>query len=333
MTLSIVGFRNFDDTFKSAYLGGTALLNADSVRFYIRGGGELVALKRISLESISVSIPNFSDMKQNEVTEKFIAARESLEKEMEDFQIRVGDEFIFDLGTKLIVPRDDHAFISWIPTWNLGKAVFIILDNNGEPSPYVYHFSDKTDRGLNTAHAFIIAKLQLETPRDGKWTQTGKQLLCYLLAKDLGRRVDFTSAYGEWSSTDFDFSFELKKKPYIGSEHFSPRVAELAAKVAPKLKKSQEGKTQEKPSTPVTTLAVRESTTIGLSDALHVGIDNMLQTMKGAIVLEIDMEHNIYKSVVIDCNLKLCLVTLQPGIERTEEALIEALGTQWVTLE
>lgn len=292
--------------------------DATRVRFYFRGGGNIIAIKRMTKDLWTIFVPPFSNIKYMDSDGVLETHMDKILDEMDVCKVKNDSWFLYDITTQRILTND--SFIEFIPS-NTIKSAVVLLDDDKGNSPYIYYFTDKSDYGLSSILSLLIAKMELSKPKTGRWNSDSKMLLHYLVAHTFDLNVNFRSTHGSWEGCFFDLSKGTQRKGVIDLTKVKLTAARSKAK-------TYENDEQfymalynggEIPS--------NGNTIIMLSDLLQIGLDHILKGADDKIDVEIDIEKNTYSTIHIDVQASVCFVKLTPGCTKTLSDVMSELGS------
>jgi len=298
----------------------TVIQRAHGLRFYFKGGGDLVALQRGSERVYTVHIPIFSDVVAATISSLVAELAEDIAKEIEVKKIGNVEWFLFDTKTKKILCKD--SFMDFIPYHSIRKALFVVENEDGTNEKYFRYMPDSSNYALIQLMCTIVAKRELMLPISevaSDWSLTGKQLLSYLVSERFYMKVDFSSIYGCWDAMKLVFN---KNRKYPIPVNLDTMNVDRAKKLAVDAHYGDVDDDYPDFSSPPPSIGNVKTL---LSDVLLIGVDAFCKNSTGYIDVEIDWMRETFKSVTIDCVSGICFVELNRGIEISLEQLKDDL--------
>lgn len=302
----------------------TTIQEAFGIRFYFKGGKDILSLNKETDTRTLYYVPSFSSVPTDKVVEILTPLEKDIEDGMSEYKIPLDQPFLFDTGTKKIL--DVASFIDFIPYYGISGALFIIENEDGSHDLQVKYITDNTDYGKIQFLNIIQAKRELIAPSKGTWTSTGKKLLTFLTAQRYLKTTSFTSEHGLWDSMDMKLNpkraFEI---PIDLSTMNTTRAKELAVgivEIDDDYPAFLEGIASDIP-----------EQGIMLSDLLQMGVESFYAGGYAKQVdVQIDLMRDTYKMILLSTDERICFVELQKGIEMSLEQLKEDLQTETIQL-
>ena len=295
---------------------------AYGIRWYYRGGGDLVSLKQQSKNLMEIYIPDVSELSSINGERLVKESIDEIQAEMSTLEIKFGECFLFDTKTKKILTRD--SYIDFTPYYNLTRGLFIMVNEHGESNGTVWCVTDKTAYGQLNRVAMFMAKRELASPEKADfWSIDGKRLLSFLVAHRYGINVPFSTEHGIWSTAVYRFP----------KTRDTPSNVDLRTVNLDNIKKKLEKMMDTNPFVPndVVDADVIEGSVL-LSDILQVGVSSLYHGDCGVINVTIDIASDIYKMITLDSTSRTCLVALCNGVHKSVEEIKEELDADDVQL-
>jgi hypothetical protein len=297
----------------------TDIQKACGIKFYFKGGVDLLAVQRSSTKVFTVYIPLFSDLTVSTSTSLIASSENEISKQMEKRGIKSNDWFIFDTNSKQILSYG--SFMDFIPYSSIKKAVFIIENKDGTNNGELYYLSDNSDYSLVQFLSTVVAKRELMYSKAASWSKSGKQLLSFLVSKRFHRPVDFSKAYGCWDPLNLIFNSDRLYPMHIDLSKLNVgRASALAARMY--YEDSDPPEFGIEPGTGDVTL----------SDLLMLGVRSFCNSGYGRIEIIIDFMADVYKQIIIDGTSGICFVSLNSGVDVTLDRIKEDLQADDVQL-
>lgn len=304
---------SYSNTIQSAY----------SLRFYYKGGKDVICIQRSSKDVFTVYIPMFSLVERGNIVATVISMEKDIEREETTLAIPVGKFFLFDTGTKKVL--DINSFIDFLPFINTKNTIFIVQNENGTIEPTILYLADQTNYGILQFLPLVIAKRELIMSKKAcGWGIAGRKLLTYLVVKRYGKECNFSSEMGCWDTMRYDFNVEQDHHPAVNLDKL---ILERANGLAAGINYTtylgyMDG-----------TLVKEGEQVILLSDILQSGVKSFCNDKYSQVIeVEIDVLKETYKSVNIYTQSGVVFVELNQGIELTEDRIKEDLDANEVTL-
>jgi len=299
--------------------------NAYSLRFYYRGGKDVVCIQRSSPTVFTVYIPAFSSVERDKIADVIFGLEKDIEKEEAALAIPVGRFSLLDIGTKKIL--DITSFIDFIPFISTKRSLFIIQNEDGSFVTSTMYLADPSDYGVMQFLPLVLAKRELMPSKShrGCWGRTGKGLLSYLVSKRYSKPHNFLLETGCWDNVIYEFNPKLDHHPTVNMDKLIlDRAAELATSINyttyigyldGTLVKEDGGKS------------------VLLSEVLHSGVKSFCNPGYDMVVnVEIDIQKETYKTIDIYTLSGVVFVELNRGIELTTERIKEDLDANEVNI-
>lgn len=302
---------------------------AYDLKFYYRGGKDVVAITQDSSTSFSITIPVFStvfnNMKDKDVSIIFNNSEKEIKAEMELYGIGMRQGFLFDTYTKKILVED--SFIDYTPYYTMGSALFIMINENGDSDDKVYHPADASSTGILQLCLLILAKRELLIPKDAIWSTAGKQLLSFLISSKYKHYGNFLNEKGCWDSVDITLKGKHRDARPINIQKMNTKKALSIAGIT-----EDEEYAAWLSGNPF--MAPEEDLgDITLTDVLQAGLDSFLTgPYSGVLEVDIDVMKDTFASISIDTGAILCFVKLLPGVNYPIGRLMEDLQSDNVQI-
>ena len=327
----------------------TAISSASKIRFYYRGGRDVVVLT-YGKQTLTVCIPPFSSQLPAAVGTLLTEILQEIRAEMASLGIQENEPFLFDMGTKKcpIV----GGFMDFIPYFGMKGALFV-LEHEDVTENVVRFCPDASTYGVMQFLSLAIAKRELRAPKGGLWTRTGKQLLAFLAAERFFYNLSFQYDSGPWDSLAITEKFQATENlPVDLGKMKISRATVLYEKLASKLTGPIEESTAMIPYQGDGMLdnefdddnfsyipyghtgepSIQDGDIL-LSEVLEVGIDNFFTgAYTQPLEVIVDTLKEIFASIILDTLAGVCLVVLNKGISIPLERLKEDLGTESVEI-
>jgi hypothetical protein len=334
------------------------LMEAKKLLFYYNGGKQVLSIYRNHVGDFEVFVPQFASITDMGAVQYIQEQQKEILDEMEALKIEPGVSFFYDVNTKSVVEPDN--FIDFIPYFNIKSAIFTMEDANGAGDGRVRYLANTDDYGVLQFLMAVIAKRELHAPVvSPKWTAIGKQLLAFLTSKKYSRPGDFRYESGCWNSVDFPISKEKQLPiPIDLSKMKLNRVIAMVNNENKTLLKALPAPVETAGTTYVNQTS-RESTTmsdedmeeytaylkdfptdmfqedaesgITLCELLEIGVDSFFNgDYKDIIDVQIDILGDMYSKIILDTNVGICFVCLNPGIEKSQASIKEEFQSDHV---
>lgn len=298
--------------------------NAYSLRFYYKGGSNVVCIQRSSKDVFTVYIPTFSSVERDKTVVTIISMENDIEREELSLGIPMGKYFLFDVAVKKILSLD--SFIDFIPFGNTKHSLFVIQNEDGSLGTSILYLADQTDYGIIQFLPLVLAKRELiPSTKPAGWGKTGKKLLTYLVSKRYTKSCNFLSENGCWDNVTYKFNPKLDHHSTVNlDKHILDRSAELAASI---------NYTTYIGYLDGTLVKEGGEQVILLSEVLHSGVKSFCNSKHNSVInVEIDILKETYKLIDIYTRSGIVFVELNQGIELTTERIKEDLDANEVNI-
>jgi len=306
------------------------LKEASGILFYFKGGRDVICLKK-EKDSYTVFIPSFSSVDPTKLDDTVKGLKESIDQQADELKIPSGRFFAFDTGTKKALTK--NGFLRFVPYYTPKNAIFILLDEGGKSDGKIYFLSDVSDYGVLGALSLIVARMELTMPINGTWTNTGKMVLHYLIARIFEKAASFNSRYGSWDSVKLEFKNKSLYSPDVDLSKLNlSRAKSLAESI--RLDKPKEGDVvEENPfENPLDKKGFENDHSVRLTDIVEIGMDNIISAGHGVVEVEIDMMREVFDSIVIDCEAGIAFIKKAPGCVLLEHEIRESLECETIQI-
>ena len=303
-----------DHDIKSAY----------ALRYYFRGGADVICIQRTSPLILTVYIPIFSKVSRDKIHELINDLSKDIEDEEKFLLVESKKYFLFDTHTKKILTPD--SFMDYIPYVNFNSTLFISQNENGSIKPTVMYLGDASGDTAIKLLPLAVAKRELMRPRTMNiWTATGKAMLTHMICKKHSIKYDLFEkslaiAKGAWTDVVYDFSAVDEYSPVVN-------MGELSVNRAISLATEMEHLSVFHPNT------LSSTRTVLLSEVLHSGVKSFCNGSYGAVIeVNIDVQKEIYNLIYIYTQSGTVAVQLNKGVDLSLERVKEDLNTDNVTV-
>lgn len=297
---------------------------AGRVRFYLRGGGELLALKQDSQTAFEVHTPFFSNIKLDDMVKVASDLEKEVRSQIKKDKIQIGEWFLFDTCSGRILTND--SYINFIPVYAMGNSLFVIDKPDGTVEPFVRYLSDQSDYTARQMLALIVARKELMPSKLGAWSPTGKKILFFLLSHRYYYNATYTAEHGPWDAANMAFTTDTsleRDRPLTLANFNLSRAASLSMSVDSEYIDYTHQLDAPKSGVQCMTL----------SYALEVGIDSLFSGKYAKVIdVSVDIMADVYKAVYVDTEAGMCYVTLCNGAVVTEDKLKQDLDTDNVQI-
>jgi hypothetical protein len=302
----------------TSVLNANVIQNAYDIRFYFRGGRDVICIKRNAPDNYTVHIPAVSLVKETEILAIIENKYKELTAELDLLKIPLDTYVLFDtIVCKIITPKD---FIDYFNCYDTRRSLFVLINEDGSTENKIRYIADQTDIGLLQFAPLVIAKRELF--RSSDWTQTGRRLLSYLVSSKYDIPGNFYQEYGCWANVSYKFNEKSPDTLSVDLSSFDlTRVKALAEGATDKLFSIVDGDVSI------------DKQGVLLSDLIKTGVSSLCKSaLKPVIDVIIDVGKDVYNTIVIYTESETCYVSLNTGVSLTLEKIKENLQTDNIKL-
>lgn len=305
--------------------------NCYAVRFYIRGGADVVAIKKVNPIRMIVYNPAFSSLAGAAAEQAVKTHLEVVQAEMVKQNIPIGEWFLFDTRSKTILRPSD--FSDTAPYYSVRQSIFCIQNADKSWDYSMRYLADASDFSAMQFLLLILAKRELIAPTmSSEWGLPGKKLLSFLICKRYGVKTPFKWDTGPWDRIRVETDDNRLPLTLRMSEMSLRRSTEIADEVIAELKSNLTTPFDEMFKPPSEVLDPNMKT-IMLTSLLEIGLETIFKgDFSKVISVEIDVSRDVYKSITIDTVSNLCFVELNKGVNVSAEQLKEDFNSEYVQL-
>lgn len=294
--------------------------SAYGLRFYFRGGKDVVSIMYSTPTSISVYIPSFSDISNQTVFDILLKQEGEIKQEFDTVKPPIGEMVLYDTHTKKILT--DASFIRYTPFLNIGNAIFRIELPDGSMAKEVRYLSGTGSRTYTQFASLLVAKTDaIHSPTD--WTSVGKMFLAYFVGK---RHISSSDAIQNMHCLD-SIEMILPLAVSYSSVHKldGMNIGALSA-IAENLWKTATVIMPAK--------NIQKDISITLSTLLRIGYSRVVAGFsEDYLEIDVDTNKSKYYTILIDVPANTAYISLIDGSNKyTAEDIAEELGIPTVVL-
>lgn len=283
---------------------------APAVKFYFRGGGDVLLLRRSSKTALEYYISPICEIQGKDVQRTITELIKEIVEEMETCRVENKHWFLFDVKTKKVLTLD--SFIDYIPFRTMKRSLFMFTTDDGAPRGSIYFLQDQSDYHMLQVSALFMAKRDFSPPDGGKWSLAAKQFAHFVVADSVQKPPSFTTPNGCWDGVVWEDLLQNALPSSIDLDSLNTTRATQLSK-AP----ATEEKTDKVVAEPFDRIL--------LSEILQIGVVSFIGGSYDVVEVEVDLMKETISEMKIDCKTGQVYVKVVPGVEVNLDTLAEDL--------